>query len=163
MPFIDEYTLKFKELACQVNYLARNPETRQLFLYGLPRNILEEVMKGGAPPMYQDLKQRAVDAVRSRQTIDNIVRWRDHVPHNPFSNNSQPCPFYSGSNHYDNQRRQNYPQQQQWTLSNAPRQFNNTPDTKDLDPTKVTRFGGRGSESQTSQPRTSQPAKSAQQ
>ena len=57
MPFIDEYTSKFKELACQANYLAGNPETCQLFLHGLPRGILEEVMRGGAPPTYQDLKQ----------------------------------------------------------------------------------------------------------
>jgi len=120
MPFIDEYTSKFEELACQVNYLAGNPETCQLFLYGLPRNILEEVMKGEAPPTYQDLKQRAVDAVQSRQTINNIIRWRDCVPHNPFPNNTQPRPFYFGPNWYDNQRRQNYPQQRQWTLSNAP-------------------------------------------
>ncbi len=63
MLFIDEYTLKFEELARQVNYLAGNPETCQLFLYGLPRNILEEVIKGGAPPTYQDLKQQAVEAV----------------------------------------------------------------------------------------------------
>ncbi len=63
MPFIDEYTSKFEELACQANYLAGNLETCQLFLYGLPRNILEEVMKGGAPPTYQDLKQQAVEAV----------------------------------------------------------------------------------------------------
>ncbi len=45
MLFIDEYTLKFEELARQANYLAGNPETRQLFLYGLLRNILKEVMK----------------------------------------------------------------------------------------------------------------------
>jgi len=70
---IDEYTSKFEELARQAGYLAGNPETHQLFLHGLPQHILEEVMRGGAPPTYQDLKQRAVDAVRARQTIDNIV------------------------------------------------------------------------------------------
>ena len=57
LPLIDEYTSKFEELARQAGYLAGNPETHQLFLYSLPRNILEEVMKGGAPPTYQDLKQ----------------------------------------------------------------------------------------------------------
>ncbi len=57
MPFIDEYTSKFEELACQVNYLAGNLETHQLFLHGLSRGILEEVMRGGVPPTYQDLKQ----------------------------------------------------------------------------------------------------------
>ncbi len=73
MPFIDEYTSKFEELARQANYLAGNPETHQLFLHGLPRNILEEVMRGGAPPTYQDLKQWVVEAVQSRQTINNII------------------------------------------------------------------------------------------
>src|SRR5258708_26127913 len=36
LPFIDEYTSKFEELARQVGYLAGNPETCQLFLHGLP-------------------------------------------------------------------------------------------------------------------------------
>ncbi len=57
LPLIDEYTSKFEELARQAGYLAGNPETRQLFLHGLPCHILEEVMRGGAPPTYQDLKQ----------------------------------------------------------------------------------------------------------
>src|SRR5258708_18500181 len=118
IPFIDEYTSRFEELACQVNYLAGNPETHQLFLHGLPRHILEEVMRGGAPETYQDLKRRAVEAVWSRQTIDNIVRWRDCIPSNPFPNNNRPCPFYYGSNRYDDKRGQNSPQQRQWTSSN---------------------------------------------
>ena len=136
-PFIDEYTSKFEELAHQANYLAGNPETRQLFLHGLPRHILEEVMRGGAPETYQDLKQRAVDAVRSRQMIDNIVQWRDRIPSSPFPNNNRPRPFYYGPNRYDNRRGQNNPQQRQWTSSNAPRQMNNTPVPMDLDRTRV--------------------------
>ncbi len=97
-PFIDKYTSKFEELAHQANYLAGNPETRQLFLHGLLRHILEEVMRGGAPETYQDLKQRAVEVVWSRQMIDNIVQWRDRIPSNPFPNNNRPYPFYYGSN-----------------------------------------------------------------
>src|SRR5713226_7569716 len=76
LPLIDEYTSKFEELARQAGYQAGNPETHQLFLHGLPRQVLEEVMRGGTPLTYQDLKQKAVEAVRTRQTIDNIVRWR---------------------------------------------------------------------------------------
>ena len=133
MPFIDEYTSRFEELACQVNYLAGNLETCQLSLHSLPRTILEEVMRGGAPPTYQDLKQRVVEAVRSKQTINNIIQWRDRLPQNPFPNSNQPCPFYFGSNQYDDQRGQNYPQQRQWTSSNAPCQMNNTPVPMDLD------------------------------
>ncbi len=144
MPFINEYTSKFEELACQANYLAGNPETCQLFLHGLPRHILEEVMRGGALATYQDLKQWAVDAVQSRQTIDNIVQWRDRLLSNPFPNSNWPRPFYYGSNQYDNRKGQNYPQQRQWTLSNAPRQMNNTPVPMDLDRTRVNWFQGRG-------------------
>jgi retrotransposon gag protein len=53
---VNEYISKFEELAHQVNYMARNPKTQQMFLKGLPRNILEDVIKAGAPPTYQDLK-----------------------------------------------------------------------------------------------------------
>jgi retrotransposon gag protein len=56
-PFINEYMSKFEELAHQVNYMARNPKMRQMFLKGLPCNILEDIIKAGAPPTYQDLKQ----------------------------------------------------------------------------------------------------------
>src|SRR5258708_13708329 len=100
---------KFEELARQAGYLAGNPETRQLFLHGLPRQELEEVMRGGAPSTYQDLRQKAVEAVRARQTIDNILRWRDHVPQNPFPKNRQTRPFYYRNNQYDDQRRQDRP------------------------------------------------------
>src|SRR5258708_29441740 len=137
MPFIDKYTSKFEELAHQANYLAGNPETHQLFLHSLPRSILEDVMRGGVPPTYQDLKQQAVEAVRSKQTIDNIIWWRDHVSQNLFQNSNRPRPFYYGSNQYNNQRGQNYPQQRQWTSSNAPCQMNNTSVPMDLNQTRV--------------------------
>ena len=135
---------KFKELARQANYLVGNPETHQLFLHGLPRHILEEVMRGGAPATYQDLKQKVVEAVRSRQTIDNIIRWRDRVPSNTFQSNNRPRPFYYGPNRYDKRREQSHPQQRPWTSSNAPHQFNNTPVPMDLDQTRVNQFRGRG-------------------
>jgi retrotransposon gag protein len=51
-PFINEYMSKFKELACQVNYMAGNPKMRQMFLKGLPCNILEDIIKAGVPPTY---------------------------------------------------------------------------------------------------------------
>src|SRR5216684_8970168 len=101
-------------------------------------------MRGGAPPTYQDLKQQAVEAVRACQTIDNIVRWRDHIPQNPFQNTRQNCLFYFGNNWYDDQRGQNCPQQRQWNSSNAPRQMNNAPIPMDLDRTRPARQGNWG-------------------
>src|SRR5258708_23070829 len=137
LPFIDEYTSKFEELARQAGYLAGNPETRQIFLHGLPRQVLEEVIRGGAPPTYQDLKTKAVEAVRARQMIDNIVRWRDHVPQNPFLSNRQNHLFYYGNNRYDDQRGQGRPLPRQWNSSNAPQQMNNAPVPMDLDRTRA--------------------------
>jgi hypothetical protein len=72
--------LKFEELAQQVNYMARNPETWQMFLKGLPRNILKDVVKAGAPLTYQDLKQQTVDVVQAHQTIDNSEVKEHHLP-----------------------------------------------------------------------------------
>ena len=144
LPLIDEYTSKFEELARQAGYLAGNPETRQLFLHGLPRQVLEEVMRGGTPETYQDLKRKAVEAVRARQTIDNIVRWRDHIPQNPFPNNRPNRPFYFGNKRYDNQRGQSRFPQNQWNSSNAPQQMNNAPVPMDLDRTKAAQRGYRG-------------------
>jgi retrotransposon gag protein len=100
-PFIDEYTSKFEELAHQANYMAGNPEMRQMFLKGLPCNILKDIMKAGVPPTYQDLKQQTVDAVWAHQMIDNILKWRsttNPAPSSPFRpNNQRGWLFYWGN------------------------------------------------------------------
>jgi retrotransposon gag protein len=100
-PFIDKYTSKFEELAQQANYMARNPETWQIFLKGLPCNILEDIIKARVPPTYQDLKQWTVDAVWAHQTIDNILKWRSTMTSAPLApfhpNNYRGWPFYWGN------------------------------------------------------------------
>jgi hypothetical protein len=133
---IDKYMSKFEELTCQVNYMARNPETRQMFLKGLPRNILKDIIKMGAPPTYQDLKQQTINAVRVHQTIDNILKWRNNTfstPSNPFRPSNQwGHPFYWGNQQYDSQQTKEQPQQH-WNSSNAPRNINNMPVPMDID------------------------------
>src|SRR5260221_6634123 len=101
-------------------------------------------MRGGAPPTYQDLKQKAVEAVRTRQMIDNIIKWRDHVAQNPFPSNRQNRPFYYGNKRYDDQRGQGRPPQRQWNSLNAPQQMNNTPVPMDLDRNRMPWQGYRG-------------------
>jgi retrotransposon gag protein len=100
-PFIDKYMSKFEELAHQANYMARNPKMRQMFLKGLPCNILEDIIKAGAPPTYQDLKQQTVNVVRAHQMIDNILKWRSATtptPSNSFHpNNQRGWLFYWGN------------------------------------------------------------------
>lgn len=88
-PYIDKFTSKFEELARQANYTAMNPETRQMFLKGLPQNILEDIVKAGTPPTYANLKQKTIEAVRAQQTIDNIVKWKSGTTLTP-NNNYQP-------------------------------------------------------------------------
>ena len=96
------------------------------------------------PVTYQDLKNKAVEAVQSRQTINNIVWWRDRIPSNIFQSNNRPHLFYYGPNRYNERRDSNRPPQKPWTSSNAPRQFNNTPVPMDLDRTRANQFQGRG-------------------
>jgi retrotransposon gag protein/zinc knuckle protein len=128
IPFIDEYTLKFEELACQANYMAGNPETWQMFLKGLPHNILEDVIKARAPPTYQDLKQQTVDVVQAHQMIDNILKWRSTTapaPSNPFHpSNQRGQPFYWGNQWY-NDRQSRSQSQQQWNSFTASKNMNN--------------------------------------
>ncbi len=75
--------------------------------------------------------------VQSKQTINNIVQWRDHILQNPFQNTGCPHPFYAGPNRYNNYRSQNCPQQQQWNSSNAPQCMNNAPVPMDLNRTRT--------------------------
>jgi hypothetical protein len=116
--------------------MAGNPETRQMFLKGLPRNILEDVIKAGAPPTYQDLKQCTVDAVWAHQTIDNILKWRNTMtstPSTPFCpNNFRGRPFYWGNQCYDNGQGRGQPRQP-WNSFTAPKNMNNTLVPMDVD------------------------------
>jgi hypothetical protein len=125
--------------------MARNPETRQMFLKGLPRNILEDVIKTGAPPTYQDLKQRTVDAVRAHQTIDNILKWRSAMtsaPSAPFHpNNYRGRPFYWGNQCYNNRQGGGQPRQP-WNSSTTPKNMNNTPVPMDVNRARTYRGQG---------------------
>jgi hypothetical protein len=116
-----------------------------MFLKGLPCNILEDIIKTGAPPTYQDLKQRMVDAVRAHQTIDNILKWRNAMaptPLNPFHpNNQRGRPFYWGNQQYSDRQGRDQPQQQ-WNSFTAPRNMNNTPVPMDVDRARA--YRGRG-------------------
>jgi retrotransposon gag protein len=144
-PFIDEYTSKFEELARQANYMARNPEMWQMFLKGLPCNILEDVIKAGAPPTYQDLKQQTADMVRAHQTIDNILKWRNMMTSAPSTlfcpNNFRGRPFYWGNQCYNNRQSRGQPRQP-WNFSTTPKNMNNMPVPMDIDRARAYRGQG---------------------
>lgn len=57
---IDQYIVKFEELAQQAIYIAGNEATITLFLKGLPAGILVDVFKPPAVSIYKNIKERAI-------------------------------------------------------------------------------------------------------
>jgi len=45
MPYIDEYIFKFEELCRKSTYMTGNAKVIYMFLRGLPRSLLEDVLK----------------------------------------------------------------------------------------------------------------------
>jgi Retrotransposon gag protein/Zinc knuckle len=145
-PEVDEYIAQFEELARQAGYTQGNPETTQLFLKGLTKSILEDVLKPPFVHGYPAIKERAIQSTKSKQMIESIVGRRPNQggttggfqrPNNPgfrggafrnFQGNfqNQRRPFHSNNNPQG-------PQRQQFTSSNAPRWLNNTAVPMDLD------------------------------
>jgi hypothetical protein len=73
-PEIDEYILKFEELCNKAGYTMGNTKVTYLFLKGLLKPILEDVMKGPQVGTYKDLKDRAIQVTRSQELLHNILK-----------------------------------------------------------------------------------------
>jgi hypothetical protein len=71
-PEIDQYILQFEQLAREAGYTIGNSETKQFFIQGLPRGVAEDVMKLPLIHTYTDIKERAIESVKSCQVIDQI-------------------------------------------------------------------------------------------
>jgi len=57
MPYIDEYISKFKELCCKLAYMTGNAEVTYMFLRGLPKALLEDVLKAPQAMDYPATKE----------------------------------------------------------------------------------------------------------
>ena len=73
-PEINEYISKFKELCNKVGYTMGNMEVTYLFLKGLPKSILEDIVKGPQVGTNEDLKDRAIQVTRSQELLHNILK-----------------------------------------------------------------------------------------
>ena len=73
-PEIDEYISKFEELCNKAGYTMGNTEVTYLFLKGLPKPILEDLVKGPQVGTYEDLKDRAIQVTRSQELLHNILK-----------------------------------------------------------------------------------------
>jgi Retrotransposon gag protein len=71
-PNVDQYIADFEKLAREANYTIGNSETIQFFIAGLPRTVAEDVLKPPLVHHYSDIKDRAIQSLRSHQIIDQI-------------------------------------------------------------------------------------------
>jgi len=76
VPYIDEYISKFEDLCRKSNYMTGNSEVTYMFLKGLPKSLLEDVLKAPQAVDYPALKERAIQATRTQQLLQNILRQR---------------------------------------------------------------------------------------
>ena len=114
-----------------------------MFLKGLTRSIMEDVIRDPRPDNYNAMKTKAINATKSRQLIDSIAGRRP----NNFGPNFRGVFNTPRPNNF-----QNRPRPGQFTSSNAPRSFANVPVPMDIDDigraqTRRNQFnqkGGRG-------------------
>ena len=156
-PEIDEYISKFEELCKKAGYTMGNTEVTYLFLKGLPKPILEDVVKGPQVGSYEDLKDHVIQVTRSQELLHNILKQQgsqtgqttqpQFIPR-PFNNGGfcgPPHPDYSGYhgnnytlNYQRNNRNSNTnrPFNQggnpQYNSSNTPCSWNNCPVPMDI-------------------------------
>jgi len=74
MPYIDEYISKFEDLCRKSNYMTGNSEVTYMFLKGLPKSLLEDVLKAPQAMDYPATKEQAIQATRTQQLLQNILR-----------------------------------------------------------------------------------------
>src|SRR5258708_28512667 len=86
-PDIDAYISSFEELLRTAEYTAGSNESANLFLRGLPCSIATEVMKPPLPTGYEEMKQKAIDATKSSQIIQNMFGNQN----NPRNSNTPNC------------------------------------------------------------------------
>ena len=73
-PEINECISKFEELCNKASYTTGNTEVTYLFLKGLPKPILKDVVKGPQVGTYKDLKEHAIQVTRSQKLPHNILK-----------------------------------------------------------------------------------------
>jgi len=73
MPYIDKYISKFEELCRKSAYMTGNAEVTYMFLRGLPKSLLEDVLKAPQAVDYPATKERAIQATRTQQLLQNIL------------------------------------------------------------------------------------------
>ena len=147
-----------------------NMEVTYLFLKGLPKSILKDVVKGPQVGTYEDLKDHTIQVTRSQELLHNILKQQggqlgqttrpQFIPQGFNNGNfcSPSCSFdsgYQGNNYIPNYQRLgrnpnrnrtfNQGGNPQYNSSNAPQSWNNHPIPMDIGRTHYPQNRGRGS------------------
>ena len=73
----DEYVSKFEALANKAKYTWGSAEMYDMFLEGLPTNILYNILKPPTPTTYDALKERVRSLAQGKAIINEPLRQRD--------------------------------------------------------------------------------------
>jgi Zinc knuckle/Retrotransposon gag protein len=136
-PEIDQYTMNFERLIREARYAPGGAQTVQMYIDGLPNNVVADVTRSPPVYTYPEIVQRAIDSVRSKELMSALTKKRGGRTNQPS------WPFQTGQP--AGQRPRNPPPNNppRYNSSNAPRTYNNVPVQMDLSQTRGNRGQGR--------------------
>ena len=70
----DNYVSHFEALANKADYTRGSAEMNDMFLEGLPTNILYDTLKPPTPTTYEGLKDRVRSLAQGKAIIDGLLR-----------------------------------------------------------------------------------------
>ena len=146
----DEYVSKFEALADKANYTRGSAEMYDMFLEGLPTNILYDVLKPPTLLTYEALKDKVRALAQGKAIIDGLLRQRNvgvqggGTAYQRVNNGSLRRPQIQNNwrGASGGQRGGGRPQ---YNSTNAPPSMNNTPVPMDLSRSRApSNWRGRG-------------------
>lgn len=96
-PEVDTYIAKFQNLCHKAGYTAGSTEVIYLFLKGLPKPVLEDVVKGPQTTNFEELKERTIQVTRSQELLNNILKQQSHGNQSTPQPQFQPRGFQGGA------------------------------------------------------------------
>ena len=147
----DDYISCFEALADKVDYTRESAEMYDMFLEGLPTNILYNTLKPPTSTTYKELKDRVRSLAQGKAIIDGLLwQWGGGTQRGgnayQWVNNNQQWPFPQ-NNWRGLPGGQRGGGQPQYNSTNAPSSMNNTPIPMDLSRSHATtNWQGRGNQ-----------------
>jgi hypothetical protein len=129
--------MNFKRLIREAGYAPGGAQTVQMYIDGLPNNVVADVTRSPPVYTYSEIVQRAIDSVRSKELMSALTKKRGGRTNQPS------WPFQTGQP--AGQRPHNPPPNNppRYNSSNALRTYNNVPVQMDLSQTRGNQGQGR--------------------